>query len=94
MAITAVYEVPSSDGKTYNEVHFITGADEVKETADKKFVSFATDLKNNTTKSSNAVVNAATLGDILSNCKIVISPTQPAAISGYNILWIDTTTLV
>lgn len=87
MIKNAVYEVPNDSGD-YDEIHFRTGADMVKETDTRKFVSFASDLKN-TTKSTNAVLNATTLGSILSNCKIVISDKKPAAEAGYNILWIN-----
>jgi hypothetical protein len=90
--VKAVYEVPNTDGTDYNEVHFRTDADMVVETASKKFVTFATDL-NKTPKEANAVINAQTLGSLLSNCKIIISDTKPTAEDGYNILWIDTTTL-
>lgn len=83
-----VYNVPNEDGTDYNEIHLRTDADMVQETADKKFVSFVTDLKTGS-KSNNAVVNANTLGGILSNCKIVISAEKPAVEDGYNILWIN-----
>ena len=90
--VKAVYEVPNADGTDYNEVHFRTDADMVAETTDKKFVTFANNL-NKTPKDDNAVINAQTLGSLLSNCKIIISDTKPTAEDGYNILWIDTTTL-
>ena len=87
-----VYEVPNADGTDYNEIHFRTDAEMVQETSDKKFANFTTDMSS-AAKSDNSIVNANTLGSLLSNCKIVISDTQPTATAGYNILWIDTKTL-
>lgn len=83
-----VYNIPNEDGTEYDEIHLRTDADMVQETANKNFVSFATDLKS-TSKDNKAVVNANVLGGILSNCKIVISNTKPPVEEGYNILWIN-----
>ena len=90
--VKAVYEVPNTDGTDYNEVHFRTDADMVQETSGKKFVDFTSDMSS-TPKADNAVINANALGSLFNNCKIVISDTQPVAVAGYNILWIDTKTL-